>query len=298
MISVLIPVYNTSIVELVKELHSQLESINEGAEIVVVDDASQVHHKIENRSIADLPAVTYKELQNNVGRAKIRRLLADVAQHQWLIFLDGDSTIIHSSFLKNYIHAFAAGSDVILGGRVYQKEKPKECSKVLHWKYGSIREDVVKKKNGFLTNNFCIKKEVFNKLDFEVELKSYGHEDTLMGIELKKTGARVSYIENAVLHNCVEEASVFIQKSLQAVRNLDLLSNTIDESTLREHVRLYDQYCKLEQKGLTAPIKSIYNRSRKTIEKNLKSCNPSLFLFDFYRLANLILLKDQPRTDS
>jgi len=298
MISVLIPVYNTPVVELVKEIHRQLNSLAQSAEIVVIDDASLPQYKMQNRSIENLSAVTYKELPENIGRTKIRKLLSEAANGEWLVFIDGDSIIIEPSFLKNYHHAFSTGSDVILGGRVYPTEKPKECFKVLHWKYGTTRENVVKKQNGFLTNNFCIAKEVFSKLKFNIDLKGYGHEDTLLGIQLKQTGARVSYINNPVLHNGIEDSSVFIEKSLQAVHNLHILSNVIDERTLRQHVKLYDQYCKLEQKGLTSAIKTIYHRSAKAIERNLKSCSPSLFLFDFYRLANFILLKDQAKTDA
>jgi glycosyltransferase involved in cell wall biosynthesis len=293
MISVLIPVYNTSVVELVQELSRQLETLEIDGEIIVIDDASGDDYRMQNRSIAQLSKAVYKELAQNVGRLHIRKVLSVEAKHSSLIFLDGDSQIIHSSFLKNYVEAIQANKQVIIGGRVYQKEKPRDCSKVLHWKYGRERENIVQRKNGFHTNNFSIKKELFDKLKFDDEWEGYGHEDTFIGIQLEKLGVTTHYINNAVLHNGIEEAEVFIPKSLQAIENLKILSRQVDEGLLRKHVRLFDQYCKLKKIGLTGFIVQLYKRYKISIEHNLTSCSPSLALFDIYRLAYFILINQK-----
>lgn len=296
MISVLIPVYNTSVVELVQELSRQLENLDIEGEILVLDDASSEEYRQQNRRITQLARVVYNELEQNAGRLQIRKFLSLEAKYSWLIFLDGDSRIINSSFIKEYADSTQSANDVIIGGRVYQKEKPQDCSRVLHWKYGHDRENIVQRKKGFHTNNFCIKKHFFDQLSFDTSLHGYGHEDTWIGMQLEKIGAKITYIDNPIVHDGIENADVFIQKSLHALQNLSALSRQVTETVLRDHVKLFDHYCKLKRSGMASAVKMIYKRTKKTLEKNLTSCKPSLFLFDFYRLANFILINDQPKT--
>jgi hypothetical protein len=74
-----------------------------------------------------------------------------------------------------------------------------------------------------MSNNFLIRKEIFDRLDDSVELLSYGHEDTWWGIQFEEAGIVCSYINNPVLHLSVEKSEIFMAKSEKALSNLLLL---------------------------------------------------------------------------
>lgn len=289
MISVLIPVYNCEVTSLVNELSKQLNSINDIGEIIVFDDYSSPSFIELNRQISSLKNVSYKELDRNYGRTDIRKLLANAASYEWLLFLDCDSRIIHSNFLKDYIEAFKKGFDVYAGGRVYPV-KPIECNKQLHWKYGMKRESARGNKSALHTNNFCIKKEIFLQLNFPGFLKSYGHEDTWMEIELNRLAKKILHIQNPVEHVHIEDTENFLNKTQLALQNLLLLTDVIDKNVIRKHSSLVRAYDRMKIFRLEFAVRFFYKLFSKGIARNLNSCEPSLFVFDFYRLYRFIEL--------
>ena len=101
MLSILIPTYNCDCTRLVKELYSQAEHADVDYEIIVADDASpMVEHKMKNREINALPHCRLIELEENIGRARIRNRLADEARHEWLLFMDADAEVISDDFIE------------------------------------------------------------------------------------------------------------------------------------------------------------------------------------------------------
>ena len=286
MISILIPVYNVTVYSLVRELSVQLEGSGSEGEIIVFDDFSNELHKVQNRSVTSLKHVFYKELDKNYGRSGIRRLLAEHSRFDWLLFLDSDSVIIKNDYLQNFLQAIGK-EDVYVGGRVYQQEEPADCPKRLHWKYGRKRESV-KGSEVFHTNNFCIRKEVFLQLSFPAQLVGYGHEDTWMDMELSLRNKRICFINNPVLHDGIEEAELFLEKTKNALKNLLVLTNIFDERLVRKKVRLYNLFYWQRKAGISKMIISSLKKRIKKIESNLVSCNPSLKQFDLYRLYHLL----------
>ena len=289
MISILVPVYNTEVVPLTNELSKQLSNLDIEGEILVFDDCSYSAYRELNRPIINLNNVVYKELDKNHGRTAIRQLLASNAQNEWLLFLDSDSRILHPDFLQRYISAFKNGFNIYAGGRVYPF-RPAECDKRLHWKYGVKRESVKGNKTAFHTNNFCIRKEIFQQLNFPDFLKHYGHEDTWMGIELERSGERIVYIDDPVEHVHIENTSAFLAKTEEALQNLLLLAVRTDRELMRKHVSLFRVYSDVKEFRLAFAINFFYRLFKPRIAESLNSCNPSLFFFDLYRLHHLIQL--------
>jgi glycosyltransferase involved in cell wall biosynthesis len=288
MISILIPVFNVNVCSLVQELSNQLNALNVGGEILVYDDGSEAGIKTQNQRVPSFSKIVYKELGVNHGRTKIRQVLAMDARHDWLLFIDSDSSIINNNYLSNYILAIGGSSDVYSGGRIYAAREPADCSKRLHWKYGSERESIKGSKTVLHSNNFCIRKSVFRELDFPAELSGYGHEDTWMELALISPQKKISFIDNPVLHEGLEDAKVFLEKTKSALKNLLLLPKFFDENLVRKKVRIYDFYCLQKKMGLTAMIAAVLNKRIEAINQNLVSCQPSLLNFDLYRLYHLI----------
>ena len=85
MLSILIPTYNYVCVKLVTDLQQQAERLECPYEILVADDASEDAFKRENRKINGIPNCKYIELQENVGRSRIRNILGCLARYDYLI---------------------------------------------------------------------------------------------------------------------------------------------------------------------------------------------------------------------
>lgn len=124
MLSVCIPIYNFDVTGLVKALSQQAERLYYPVEIICIDDSSDKFFQLANNVVCSKLG-KYIQLPQNVGRAKIRNLFLDYAQYNHLLFLDCDSVIFSSSFLRKYIDAiFESYPEVIVGGRVYNKFRP------------------------------------------------------------------------------------------------------------------------------------------------------------------------------
>lgn len=293
MLSILIPTYNFDCSKLCQNLHEQATIIGEEFEILVYDDFSSKKYQ-ENRDLALLDNVTYKELARNYGRAAIRNLMANDAKGEYLLFLDCDGAIASSQYLHLY-HKFKDEADVICGGRIYHEKEKIKKNYYLHWLYGVKKESKCNRSDAktFMTNNFLIKKEVFNTIQFDQTMLGYGHEDTAFGIELKKKGFTLKVICNPIIHIDLYEATDFINNSRNAIRNLvDIVLNTEDIKDL-EDVKIIRTYYCLKKYKLNGLVIFFYKRFKKLIEKNLKGKHPSLFLFDFYKLGYFSLIKKE-----
>jgi glycosyltransferase involved in cell wall biosynthesis len=302
MISILIPVYNRDVQQLASTLSSQLQAIDTPGEIILLDDGSANEYRQANASTAGLPHIKYLESEKNLGRILVRQQLAEKAAYDWMLFIDCDSTIISSQYLQQYFNVISLGNyfpgqpGVIVGGRIYQQQPPGDCALRLHWDYGRKREAIdLKKRNddpwrGFMSNNFLVHKTVFSQFSFINDWEGYGHEDSWIGIQLENKKVRVKYIDNPVLHDGLETADVFLRKSEEALKNLRKLQQLVDDTQLKSHIKLFRVYARLKQSGLLWLASAVYNWQKGKIEKNLKSCSPSLFYFDLYRLHHFIRL--------
>lgn len=294
-VSILIPVYNYSPESLVRAVSAQLERSGTGGEIILLDDASGEPFRTACQALQNIPFVKLFSNERNEGRMAARKKLAAFSRFQYLLFLDGDSEIIQDDFLSAYLKWIQKGISLASGGRVYAVSPPVDCAYMLHWKYGSKRESrqvnmKPEKWRGFQSSNFLIRKEIFDRLDFSLQLPGYGHEDTWWGIQFENAGITCQYFNNPVLHSSIEKAEVYIQKSVQALSNLLLLESKVDSKMLCRHVKIYRWYRRLKKAGFSNFYLFFESMFHGIFKKNLLSCKPRLFYFDCYRLAELIKL--------
>ena len=214
MLSICIPHYNFVNEKLFTELHHQCFALSIEFEILVIDDASETENKIYlSSTISKFCRVIF--LDENVGRSKIRNLLAQKAKYEWLLFLDGDSAISNGNFISFYLDNLKA--DIISGGRTYHNQEPND-QYFLHWNYGFKIESNAYAQ--FHSNNFMIKKHVFDKLKFDESITNYGYEDVVFGLEAKKIGLHLININNKVLHTGLKTNADFLIDIKLALLNL------------------------------------------------------------------------------
>lgn len=284
MLSVLIPIYNQDVRKLVYTLAKQCYKANINFQILCFDDGSHEKFKSKNKELAFKMNINYTELPENLGRSKIRNWLGKAAYFEYLLFLDGDSSVRDKNFIKNYVDALPT-SDVVYGGRIYQKKKPARLQKILHWKYGVKREALPAKKRNqfpflnFQSNNFLIPAKVFESIPFSENVEGYGYEDLQYARKLELGGFNIRHINNPVLHDGLENQQVFIQKTKKAMENLVFL----ESKKQIPRTRMLDFQQRLEYFGLDKLLFKIITRYLKMVENNLKSTSPSIFLFSLWK---------------
>lgn len=292
MLSILIPIYNFNVVGFVKDLKSQVDACRIKYEIICLDDCSNDDFKKDNESLKSIEHVIYEELAENIGRSKIRNLLAQKAQFPYLLFLDCDSKTVDKQFIKRYIDSLNPDK-ITYGGRCYENQAPKSKLEYFRWWYGVNRETISvsqRKKqpyHSFMTNNFLVPKAIFNSIKLDEELSGYGHEDTLFGLELKKRGIVIQHIENPLCHIGLENFEEFIIKTEEGISNLKKL---IEENKMDDSVKLFRYYKLLKSLGVEKKILNYYQKNKDLILQKLQENEPNLRWFDLYKLGYLISL--------
>jgi len=292
MLSICIPIYNYDVRRLVKELHLQAEKTSYPYEILLIDDASDEKFREMNQAI-DLETVRYIQLNENIGRSKIRNCLAEEAKYSCLLFMDCDSAVASPQYIENYIRFFDSQT-ICCGGRIYEDKKPAD-STYLRWKYGVAREctpAAERRKDpnaGFQTNNFLIHRNIFEKVKFNEELDGYGHEDTLFGLELKGKGIIIQHTDNPLIHLGLESASNFLKKTENGIANLHKVELILREKYPEyvNHSRLMRSKLFLQKFHFSGIASILFRIMRNPMKNNLLSKKPSLFIFDLYRLGAL-----------
>lgn len=295
MLSICIPVYNYSIVELVNSLSMQAIKIDKPIEILAIDDASNNFFKDINVKLKNEKHVTYIELNENIGRSKVRNLLADTAKYENLLFLDSNTTLESGDFIKNYIEEID-GSKVVIGGIKHIDKKPSK-EFVLRWTYGRKRETKsalsrqMNPYNNFIAKNFLIPRKIFNKIRFDENLTGYGHEDTLFGLELKKLNIEIKHIENPLTHSCLEKNDIFLIKTEEGIINLlNLYEQMKNDPEFVNSIKLLRFYLGLGSISRKI-ILTCFKLSKPFLSLLLKSNWPSMLVFDFYKIGFLLSIK-------
>ncbi|MBT3588289.1 MAG: glycosyltransferase family 2 protein [Flavobacteriaceae bacterium] len=294
MLSILIPTYNYDITNLVETIWQQCKKESFSFEIIVLDDYStNLTITKNNDDIKDLEFCKHIKNKKNMGRTATRTLLCKEAKYDWLLFLDADVMPKFNDFIQRFNLEDNNNSKVIFGGISYDYEIPNQ-EKLLRWEYGRKREAKpvskrLKEPYFIISQNLMIKKSVFitsNTIDESI----YGL-DILFSNNLKKKKVTIIHIENPVFHLGLETTTIFIEKSLEAVKTTFLLEN---KNLLEQDLRpLQKSYLKLKKWNLIGFYSFIVSKFLKKMKNNFHSLKPNLFLFDLYRLHYYIQLKTE-----
>lgn len=300
MISVCIPIYNFKIQKLVDDLTDCFSNLNLDYELILIDDASSIEHRKLNSFIKEtnIPNIKYIELDENIGRSAIRNLFLNYTSYECMLFLDCDSIITNRNFIAKYWQVYCDGADIICGGRIYDKN-PSNSRYKLRWKYGKEREcypTSIRQKapfHSFMTNNFMIRKKVFNNIRFNEELVSYGHEDSLFGYQLSETNFKLVHIDNPTIHDYKETAQEFLKKTREGILNLKYINTKIlPNGEFVSYIKLLSTYYKIKKLKLAVFFSVISIPALPFISFLLKTSFVVLFLFDLYKLLYLCKISE------
>lgn len=298
MLSICIPVYNFYISELVKSLHEEAQHLNIQYEILISDDASNEDFRKENSLLSTLPNVRYIQFKKNLGRTGSRNFLFATAQYPYILFMDCDSKVSKKDYIKDFLPYCTPGT-ICSGGRAYFTEEPKNKKYLLHWKAGSAKECFpanirsINPNNSFMSCNFLIDKDIFNTVKFDERLHGYCNEDTLFGIELKKKNIIINHIDNPLYHLGLETAEALMLKIEDGLRNYHKINFLYNNDPIFIHsCKILRVEKKLKKWHLNKLCKYFFMLSRKLMHKNLIGKNPSLLIYDLYKLGYLCYSAD------
>jgi len=301
MLSVLIPVYKFDVRNLVHQVIEQCTQSQIQFEVILLDDASGTSFRFIFDELKSKPSIRLYENLKNCGRAASRNKLSSLAQYDWLLFLDCDVELIRSNFIQRYLDAIALNpKSVYYGSCCYTKTPPPLAQLILHWKYGTLRENPTISKRmthpyqTFHTVNFLTLKSILKSFPFDETLSIYGHEDSLWAKNLQTHSVEIAQIENEVLHIGLYNSRIFLRKTASSVKNLLLLEfhqnylNTKLQSTL-----------KLIQSVIPAWILfTIYKRLERKLVQNLLSNNPKLIYLDIYKVGLYLRFRKKFTTET
>ena len=294
MLSILVPIYNYNVFPLVVALHKQCTDCGIDFEILCQDDASNSSLNAFNEQVNELYNCSFVSLKENLAHRANRNSLAAQAKFDYLLFIDGDSIIIHDKFIKKYIDTLE-DFDVVYGGRLHPEKCPSNNQK-LRWKYGKFIEDKSaanrnkKHYQTLLFNNTVIKKVLFNQVKFDTISKKYGHDDTQLSYQLSLLKSKVNHIENPVEHGDIDTNLVYLNKTKASLENLIALYE--EEKIDIEFVKLIQLYHFLKRTRITYIISKIHSIFDKYLLQNLTKKNPNLFLFNWFRVGYLCSIND------
>lgn len=303
-LSVCIPVFNSDVRTLVDQLCAQID-LQSGAtiDLILLDDASSPATKALNRF--KHPKVKIVELPENIGRAKIRNAFLKYTNADYLLFIDGDSTIQAPTFIANYKNFLDEhpNTKVLVGASCYQLNKPALKNR-LRWRYSTQRESLsysVRKENpthGFKTNNFVVARAVLAQYPFDENLAGYGHEDTLFGLQLQQNQIPIAHIDNPVWNLHIDTNRVFMQKTDQALQNLLWIHANYNWKSFDLGSRLLKQYFTWKERGglFLILLKSLAFVTLFLKWLLLTGLAP-IFVFDAYRLGRLYQLDKNASND-
>ncbi len=292
LLSVLIPTFNYDCTNLVKDLS---KSLPENSELIVADDGSTDQAIIEtNRAINLFPQCRFWEAPANMGRAVIRNRLAEMAQGEWLLFLDCDAQVGKDDFIENYLKVARQGTaDVICGGTMTPAYCPSPKVSLRYnyerkyWQGNDATHRNAKPYDCFTTFNFLIRRQTFMDLKFNEQCKGYGHEDTLLGEAMSQKGTWICHIDNALTHIGLEDNATYLRKTEEGLRSLKCM-----EGLLKEKSQLAQTYLKLKGLHLLPLVKLWHLFFGRYEAKLLCSQRPCMALFNIYKLGYYSSLKN------
>lgn len=287
-LSILIPTFNDVCLELVSQLSTQAVAINElEYEILVADDGSTDADVVKANSAIDaLPRCRYIRREENVGRSAIRNFLAQTAQYERLLFVDGDMKMTRTDFVRKYVETerpllyggyVVEGDEELLKGNlrfIYEKKAEADHS---------AEKRQLKPYADFHTSNFLIERDLYLQHPLDTRFRHYGYEDVLLGKELEKAGVPIRHIDNPLAFATFEDNRHFVEKTEEGIRTLVSF-----KEDLEDYSRLLALAEKLKRMGVGGIVRAVYNKRSDKWRNNLCGSHPSLSLFKWYKLGYLL----------
>lgn len=260
-LTVIIPVYNAE-----QYLKGCLDSVEQQTyqdyEVILVDDGSTDG----SRAICDNYAARNRSWRTvhkkNGGALTARRAGLQVAQGDYIAFIDADDWV-ERDFLKTFMnHAEFSGADMVLGGcvKTWQGISQRQWNRLPEGVYeGEALAAFYKKMlcyQEFFTFgvlpymwNKLFRKDILVSVINEVDIRVYDGEDVVVNMLCMLKAKKLELIEDFSYHYVLRESSVTVKKKQDYYANVSRL-----------YLCLYETFCKSEHSEFLLPQLDAYMR--------------------------------------
>lgn len=293
-LALLLPVYGNFPKKLLEEAYRQLQDLSIPTALYILDDGSPEPLPDLEDWTTGRPNVYFRRWSQNGGRSAARNHLAAWAQAEYQHFLDDQLVVSKPDFWKTlWAHRLPQG---IVFGPAYPPKQPKPGTE-LRWKVARLREFArfppADPYPSFKSGHFLAHHSIWKQVQFEEGLRGYGHEDTLLGLSLQAQQIPLRGLDLPVSNAELDGNSEFLQKVEQSLHNLQIIARRYPD--YKQHFGLLRLHGKLRRWRLTGLVYFLLAWGQKWMRRHLQGGQPSLRIFDLYRLIFLIrLMRSDP----
>ncbi|MDI7774731.1 glycosyltransferase family 2 protein [Asticcacaulis sp. EMRT-3] len=283
-LSVLVPFYNESPLDLLRALHTRQP---QAIEIILIDDGS--NRPDITAAIADFLshsplAGELITLPQNEGRARGRNRLTSAARGDFFLFLDADMLPDSPDFLDRWLGETQRLPAAVFGGFSLH-QSPKDPAFALHYAmagHSDCLDAEARSQNPekyVFTSNLLVRRDVFEAEGFDAAFTGWGWEDTEWGIRVAGRYG-VGHIDNTATHMGLDRPETLTRKYEQSVGNFARVV-----ARHREVIASYPSYrvARLLQR---APLRRLWRPMLKAVAlSSLMPLNLRAFTLRLYRAA-------------
>lgn len=290
-LSILIPVYNDCVVDLVRRLQAQAQAISGlEYEVLAVDDGSTDYNIIaRNEAINAIPCCRYVRCNHSVCRSAMRNRMVRQGRYDWHLMIDARLTICNDDFILRYLESGAHEGEVVCGGVCVdgRDQSAHLYSRNLRFRYEKTEENKhslhIRQKSpyrAFRTTNFFYHRMVLMRVPYDERIMRYGYEDVMLGKKLCMEGIKVLHIDNPVVYTHFETNDLYIKKMDDALTTLcDFKDELVDYSPILSVLNCLKRF-------RLVWIIVLWHRLFTTLEcRNLTGRHPKLFVLKLYKLG-------------
>lgn len=210
-IGILIPVYNVA--DYVEEcIESILTQIDTRASILIMNDASTDNSAAIIKRFENHPQVQIFDAPHNRGLSATRNALFDMAQTQYIWFIDSDDVLYEGAYKSVMSQIEKLNSDVLCADYVSLRGKKEVKKKAF---IGKANKNYINKRNSFLDNiiennsnhvwNKVLRRQVIQDIRFKEGLN---FEDILYMTDISLKSFQYSYLKQPVIKYREREGSI------------------------------------------------------------------------------------------
>lgn len=161
----------------------------------------------------------------NSGRSHARNRLCDLAETEWILFLDADMQPDDEAFLDRYLDAIdaLAGPALVAGGFSLKHARPTHKTR-LHAAQSQASECVpasvrAQSPGRFVfTSNVLVHRDILSTISFDPGFQGWGWEDVDWGLRVAEQFP-VDHIDNTATHLGLDHEAKLIRKYTQSTDN-------------------------------------------------------------------------------
>lgn len=244
-VSVIVPIYNTEKF-LEKCIKSILNQTLKEIEIILINDGSTDNcHKI-CKEYAEKNKDKIKYINNkNIGCSATRNLGIELAQGEYVAFVDSDDYIDKEMYEEMYIEATSKNYDVVISGIIYEGNKKRTeivCPKKIKKKYDWLKLD---RKIANPVNKI-FKKDLVKKLGVIFHIESHSGEDLVFCFKITIDTIKVFCMHKAYYHYVFHENnSIYnFEKKLDMIKSYQELYNyLVKKNRMKKEIKKYFYKC-------------------------------------------------------